>query len=339
MKLKRSIVCLVSIVASSSVTALFAPVAVGQIPALAFDSGTNAVYPGYAVGWTFTISNTVLVQALGWFDGGSDGFLDSHEVGIFDSSNGTLLTSDMVTSADTFTNGFRYRPISPIILSAGDYIVAGTTGNDPFETFCVNVTTVSNVTFGEGRFIGPGVSNLTFPTAASDRGLAYFGPNLLMEAVRIVQPPHDQVIECGSTVVFPVTATNLSGGPLSYQWQFNGTNVANATNSTLTISNATSGQAGIYTVLVGISPGQYLSSASARLAFSFLDLRMYAGVMIKGAVGKAYRVEYAESLATPVQWMTLSNITSLLTTPYIFIDYDSAGHPRRFYRVVADDCP
>jgi hypothetical protein len=291
------------------------------------------------VGWTFTISNTVLVQALGWFDGGSDGFLESHEVGIFASGSGILLASNIVTSGDNLTNGFRYRPISPITLSAGDYIIAGTTGNDPFETFCVNVTTASNVTFGQGRFIGPGVSDLTFPTAPSDRGLAYFGPNFIVGDVRILQPPYDQVIECGSTIMFPVTATNLSGGSVSYQWQFNGTNIANATNSTLTISNATSAQAGIYTVFVGISPGEYLSSASARLAFSFLDLQMYAGVTIKGAVGEAYRIEYAASLATPVQWTTLSNIASLPTTPYIFIDYDSPAHPRRFYRVVANGCP
>ncbi|NOS69620.1 MAG: hypothetical protein HOP33_06795 [Verrucomicrobia bacterium] len=155
---------------------------------------------------------------------------------------------------------------------------------------------------------------------------------------RILTPPENQVIPCGSNVTFSVVATNETGGFLSYQWQFNGTNIDGATNSTLTIANATTVQAGIYTVAVGNYSGSYLT-ASAALAFSFLELHMYAGVTIKGRVGGTYRVEYTDSFATPILWTALTNIVSLPVTPYVFIDLDSVANPRRFYRVVADACP
>jgi len=151
---------------------------------------------------------------------------------------------------------------------------------------------------------------------------------------QILDPPSDQIVTCGSNVTFSVVATNTS----LYQWQFNGTNIAGATNAWLTLTNAHSQDAGIYTVVVGNPSGFHLT-ASAWLAFSFLDLHMYAGVSIKGRVGGTYRIEYTESLATPVQWIALTNIVSLPVTPYVFIDFDSVGQPQRFYRVVSQDCP
>ena len=48
--------------------------------------------------------------------------------------------------------------------------------------------------------------------------------------------------------MFNVSATgNL---PLAYQWLFNSTHIPNATNSTLTITNASAGNAGLYSVVV-----------------------------------------------------------------------------------------
>ena len=161
----------------------------------------------------------------------------------------------------------------------------------------------------------------------------------LMEQLEIITPPQNQVIPCGSNVTFSVVATNALGGSLAYQWQFNGINIDGATNSAITLTNATTGQAGLYTVLVGSSPAAYPLSASASLAFSFLHLNRYAGVTIDGRVGGGYRVESADSLTPPIQWATLTNILSLPSTPYVFIDFDSVSHPNRFYRVVSDACP
>jgi hypothetical protein len=66
--------------------------------------------------------------------------------------------------------------------------------------------------------------------------------------------PATQTANAGTTVTFSVTATG--DGTLAYQWQCNGTNIAKATNSVLSLTNINSGSAGDYTVSVqnGIGP-------------------------------------------------------------------------------------
>jgi hypothetical protein len=61
----------------------------------------------------------------------------------------------------------------------------------------------------------------------------------------------------GQPLHFTVQAT---GSSLSYQWQFNGNNIAGATTSALTIANPSAANIGSYTVLVGNSAGQITSN-------------------------------------------------------------------------------
>src|SRR6266403_3373 len=64
----------------------------------------------------------------------------------------------------------------------------------------------------------------------------------------ITTQPANQAVYAGDTARFTV----LAGGspPLNYQWSFNATNLAGATNAALIITNAQPGQAGNYSVLV-----------------------------------------------------------------------------------------
>ena len=55
-------------------------------------------------------------------------------------------------------------------------------------------------------------------------------------------------VNVGSNVTFIVTATGTL--PLSYQWRFNGTNLAYATASAYTCTNAQTTDAGSYSVVV-----------------------------------------------------------------------------------------
>src|SRR5438093_12829174 len=59
------------------------------------------------------------------------------------------------------------------------------------------------------------------------------------------QPLSQPVIE-GSTVSFDVAVTGSE--PFTYQWQFNGMDQIDATNSTLVLVGVTTNQAGAYTV-------------------------------------------------------------------------------------------
>ena len=75
----------------------------------------------------------------------------------------------------------------------------------------------------------------------------------------ITLQPTNQTVSAGGTAHFTVTATG-SLPPLSYQWEFDGTNISGATNVMLTLTNVQFDQAGIYTVLVTNYFGSALSS-------------------------------------------------------------------------------
>jgi alpha-tubulin suppressor-like RCC1 family protein len=64
----------------------------------------------------------------------------------------------------------------------------------------------------------------------------------------IVSGLPDRSLLMGSTDYFWVSATGAR--PLSYQWQWNGTNIAGATGAVFTLSNVQSNRAGLYTVIV-----------------------------------------------------------------------------------------
>jgi hypothetical protein len=72
---------------------------------------------------------------------------------------------------------------------------------------------------------------------------------LLAIAPAIQTQPQSQTVTAGNSVQFTVTA---SGRPAvtSYQWYFGGTAIGGATSTTYNLSNAQSGNAGNYTVVV-----------------------------------------------------------------------------------------
>ncbi|MCX8157120.1 MAG: immunoglobulin domain-containing protein [Verrucomicrobiae bacterium] len=73
----------------------------------------------------------------------------------------------------------------------------------------------------------------------------------------IVNHPLLRVIPVGGSATFNVGVCGLP--PFYYQWQFNGTNIPNATNSFHTVANAQLTQAGLYSVLVSNAAGTVAS--------------------------------------------------------------------------------
>jgi len=67
----------------------------------------------------------------------------------------------------------------------------------------------------------------------------------------------NQAVTVGQAFAFTLVVTN-GDGPFTYQWQFNGTNLANATNASYAVASASLADAGTYTVTVT----GYLGSAS-----------------------------------------------------------------------------
>ncbi len=63
-----------------------------------------------------------------------------------------------------------------------------------------------------------------------------------------------------------------------------------------------------------------------------LAIQFYPGLTITAPVGSTNKIQYVNDL-NKTNWTTLTNLV-LPSDPYIFIDYTSIAHPRRFYRDV-----
>jgi hypothetical protein len=77
----------------------------------------------------------------------------------------------------------------------------------------------------------------------------------------ITTQPASQAVVQGQTAVFSVGAGGTA--PLKYQWRFSGTNLAGATNATLTLTNVQPTKAGNYLVVVTNSWGSATSAVAA----------------------------------------------------------------------------
>lgn len=82
----------------------------------------------------------------------------------------------------------------------------------------------------------------------NDFGSITSAPAALNLLPGIITQPTNRTAASGSTVIFAVGAEGSS--PLSYQWQKNGSNVANATASSFVIGNVQAGDAGGYNVVI-----------------------------------------------------------------------------------------
>ncbi|MEO7300301.1 MAG: immunoglobulin domain-containing protein [Verrucomicrobiota bacterium] len=74
----------------------------------------------------------------------------------------------------------------------------------------------------------------------------------------ITSQPTNRTVVVGANISLTVTATGSQ--PLTYQWLFNGTNISNATNSSLTLSNAQPSNSGNYSVFITNSISSVTSS-------------------------------------------------------------------------------
>lgn len=113
-----------------------------------------------------------------------------------------------------------------------------------------------SVAYGNGRYVAAG---LEFTGPATSREV--FATLVAPATPVIATTPLDRTAAPGSSTTFAVTIENSPAG-LSYQWRHNGTAIAGATNSTLTLAAVKAGDAGRYTVEVRNSFGTTLSDVA-----------------------------------------------------------------------------
>jgi hypothetical protein len=145
------------------------------------------------IGWGFTLASPVFVTDLGYFDGNS-GLVDPHPVGIWDSVGNLLATATVPSgTAATFVSGFRFVPITPVMLSAGAFTIGGyanVTSPDPFRFEVPFITAVEGLSFGPVDLFTR-ADTLARPTTPADvfTQAGYFGPNFLVSTSAVVPEP------------------------------------------------------------------------------------------------------------------------------------------------------
>ncbi len=123
-------------------------------------------------------------------------------------------------------------------------------------------------------FDGDGFSNIREELAGTNPKVA--------DIPVITQNLTNRIVYIGGSTIFRVAATGV--GPLLYQWKFNGADIAGATNSFLTVTNAQFGNAGVYSVVVDNITGSVTSSNVSLLVLlpNDLDLNQYADILVQG---------------------------------------------------------
>lgn len=96
-----------------------------------------------------------------------------------------------------------------------------------------------------------------------------------------------------------------------------------------------------FTITLGVAVGCAFEPWCSAQTAAALDIEVYAGLSITGAVGTVYSVEYVPDLAltnNPSAWRCLEFLQAP-ASPYLWADKSASVTGRRFYRAVAMKAP
>jgi hypothetical protein len=149
-------------------------------------NGFNDGNHGVTIAMELIPEQDIRITDLGVFDGGSDGagLQVAHDVGLWDTS-GTLLATASVDNSATLLSGYRFTPITPVVLSKnqnyilGAYYPAGFPGDKVLATVLTPAPFVS--LFSSSRLVGGPA--LAFPDGTITSTDFRITANLLYEPV------------------------------------------------------------------------------------------------------------------------------------------------------------
>jgi uncharacterized repeat protein (TIGR01451 family) len=155
-------------------------------------------------------------------------------------------------------------------------------------------------------------------------------------APAIIAQPNSQTAIVGTNVTFQVAATGTA--PLSFQWAFDGTNLAGATTNTLLLTNVEAAQAGSYAVVVTNLAGSVTSSVAGLTVLpsgTIINISVSIGAKVSisfaSRAGLNYVLEYKNSLDDPT-WTPLPPATAATSNVLVLQDTNTPT-ASRFYRV------
>ena len=95
--------------------------------------------------------------------------------------------------------------------------------------------------------------------------LGWLAPSLALAQPVITTQPTDHFVNASGTTTFSVLATGVA--PITYQWLFDGTAIAGATNYAFSVGNAQPAQSGYYSVIVSNASGSVTSQVAELKVF------------------------------------------------------------------------
>jgi GH25 family lysozyme M1 (1,4-beta-N-acetylmuramidase) len=153
-------------------------------------------------------------------------------------------------------------------------------------------------------------------------------------AASLLRQPTNQVVLQGSNVVFTAAATNALG----YQWRLNGTNIAGATTTSYTITNAQIANAASYSViatnLAGIAASTNAGLTVVVPAFALQNLHVQSdGTFHFEFSGSSNQVYSLWTSVDLVQWQRIGTSIEISPGQFAVNDPVASNFTRRFYEV------
>lgn len=156
------------------------------------DGGAGLEARDFTLGWAFTVSEAITLDALGTWDQDADGLNQSQNVSLW-TSDGILLASALVDNGSTAvasvggSGQWLFTDIVEIMLGVGDYVIGADRAGGSADVFQIGNTvfaTDSRVTWNESRFSDANSFGFPLHTTQGDQ---YFGPNFAI-AVPVPEP-------------------------------------------------------------------------------------------------------------------------------------------------------
>ena len=183
-----------------------------------------------------------------------------------------LVASNAVGVATSGAMTLKETPLEITVQPPNQMVLAGTNGT---ATLVATATGQGPFTY-QWRFNGTNIdgatnSSLVLTNLQMNQAGVYsavgsngFGSAVSEAAVLGVTPlfitsqPQTETVPVGTNAIFTLAIN--SSMPVTYQWQFNGTNLEDATNNPLILTNVQPGQAGAYSAIVSNGFGAVVSS-------------------------------------------------------------------------------
>ncbi len=169
-----------------------------------------------------------------------------------------------------------------------------------FNGSCFAVTTNAQVNLGNLQSSNSGnysviVSN-AFGFATSSNALL----TVTNIAPVLITQPGNQAVLAGSDVTFTLTCTGSL--PMSFQWQYNGTNIAQTTNGTLKLTGIQVGQGGNYSVLASNQFGMTGSSNAVLTVIPFTITSQPKSQTVQETGRASFSVAVSSQAPVAYQW-------------------------------------